>query len=508
MTLLELIGRGGDLDHAIESPGREPLAYGEVRSQVERTVVTLATFGLGPGDRVAIVLPGGPELVTALLGVASAAAAAAPLNPAYRSEEFEHYLADLGASAVLTCEAAGQHVHAAASALGVPVVHVNVSDGAPAGAFELELLTRRHQPASIRPRPARAADTALLLHTSGTTSRPKLVPLAHAKLVASADSVARTLRLDGADRCLTVMPLFHIHGIVGAALATLGTGGSVLCTGFNAFRFLDWLREMRPTWTTAVPTMYQAVLARLRDRDQRAVGHTLAFLRSSSLALAPALMSRLEAAFDVPVIEALGMTEAAHQVASNPLPPDQRRPGSVGIAAGADVAVVGTGGVVRPSGSGELVVRGPAVFDGYENNPEANASAFVDGWFRTGDSVVIDEAGYVTIVGRIKELINRGGEKIGPREIEDVLLDHPAVEQAVAFPMPHPTLGDDVAAAVVLDTPTAATPAELREHVRRRLAAFKVPHSLLVVDEIPVGPTGKPQRLKLATLFGLTTAGD
>ena len=488
-TILDLIEAGDDADVAVEAAGRVPLDYAGLRSHTDRTRAALAGFGVGLGDRVAIVLPAGAEAATAFLSVASTAAAV-PLNPGYRPAEFERLLPDLGVTAVLTSSAAGDPIHHAAMRRGLPVLHAMTREGGPAATFDVELASGSTGalPACASPRPD---DPALVLHTSGTTSRPKIVPLRQRNLVAGAGNVAATLGLSAGDKCLAVMPLFHIHGLVASVLATLAAGGTLFCTdGFNAFGFERLLAASRATWTTAVPTMYQAVLARYSG-----TAHTLRLMRSSSVALPASLMRKLEARFETPVLEALGMTEASHQVAANPPPPGERRAGSVGVAAGAEVRVAG----------GELLIRGPGVFDGYESNPDANAAAFLDGWFRTGDLGSIGADGYVTLTGRIKELINRGGEKIGPREVEDVLLDHADIEQAVVFPTPHETLGEDVAAAVVLARGSDATEREIRSHVRERLAAFKVPKTIVIVDEIPQGPTGKPQRLTLAAQLGLPT---
>jgi acyl-CoA synthetase (AMP-forming)/AMP-acid ligase II len=346
---------------------------------------------------------------------------------------------------------------------------------------------------------------ALVLHTSGTTSRPKLVPLTHRNVCASAHHIAATLELSPMDRCLNVMPLFHIHGLMAAVLASLEAGGSVFCTpGFSALKFFSWLQEADPTWYTAVPTMHQAILARAERNPRILAAARLRFVRSSSSSLPPRVMAELEKTFRAPVIEAYGMTEAAHQMASNPLPPRPRKPGTVGVAAGPEVAVMDEEGRILPAGSpGEVVIRGPNVTPGYQANPGANATSFTHGWFRTGDQGVLDPDGYLTITGRLKEIINRGGEKISPREVDEVLLDHPAVQQAVAFAVPHPTLGEEVAAAVVLRDGARATEEELRAFASGRLAPFKVPRTLLFLEEIPKGPTGKLQRIGLAAKLGL-----
>jgi acyl-CoA synthetase (AMP-forming)/AMP-acid ligase II len=345
-----------------------------------------------------------------------------------------------------------------------------------------------------------------VLHTSGTTSRPKIVPLRHINVTASAYHIGATLRLTPDDVCLNIMPLFHIHGLIAATLSSLAAGASVFCTpGFNAFRFFAWFQEARPTWYTAVPTMHQAILG-LAGRHEAAIkASRLRFIRSSSSSLPPQVMEALEQAFGVPVIEAYGMTEAAHQMASNPLPPGKRYPGSVGIAAGPEIAIMDDAGKLLPAGAlGEVVIRGRNVTAGYENNPEANAKAFTNGWFRTGDQGVLDEQGYLRLTGRLKELINRGGEKISPIEVDVVLMDHPAVAQCLTFALPHPMLGEEVACAVVLAEGASAQDHELRSFAAERLAQFKVPRKFVFLNEIPKGATGKLQRIGLAEKLGLT----
>jgi oxalate---CoA ligase len=352
-----------------------------------------------------------------------------------------------------------------------------------------------------------SGDTALVLHTSGTTSRPKIVPLLQRNVLASAAHIGATLALTPADVCLNIMPLFHIHGLIAATLSSLAAGAQVSCTpGFNALRFFGWLDEVRPTWYTAVPTMHQAILARA-DRNQEILARSrLRLIRSSSASLPAPVMLELERTFGVPVIESYGMTEAAHQMASNPLPPRPRKPGSVGIASGPEVAILDDAGQLLPRGEiGEVSIRGPNVTPGYEANPEANAKAFTHGWFRTGDQGLLDEDGYLRLTGRLKELINRGGEKISPLEVDEVLMTHPAVAQVVTFGMPHDKLGEDVAAAVVLREGKTATDRELRDFAATRLADFKVPRKIVILAEIPKGATGKLQRIGLAAKLGLAS---
>ena len=349
------------------------------------------------------------------------------------------------------------------------------------------------------------ADAALILHTSGTTSRPKIVPLTHGNLCASARNIVETLSLGPTDRGLHVMPLFHIHGLVAGLLAPLLAGGSVFCApGFNALKFFAWMDEARPTWYTAVPTMHQAILARAgRNRDV-ILRSPLRFIRSSSASLPPQVMAGLEETFSAPVIEAYAMTEAAHQMTSNPLPPRPRKPGTVGVAAGPEVRILDAQGNVLPAGQiGEVAIRGENVLQGYENNPQANAAAFVNGWFRTGDQGHLDEDGYLRITGRLKEIINRGGEKISPREVDEVLLSHPAVAQALTFALPHEKLGEEVAAAIVVHEGQKVAEQELRDFAAGRLSDFKVPRRIVFLEQIPAGPTGKPQRIGLAKRLGL-----
>jgi acyl-CoA synthetase (AMP-forming)/AMP-acid ligase II len=345
----------------------------------------------------------------------------------------------------------------------------------------------------------------MVLHTSGTTSRPKIVPLSQRNLAISAGNIRDHLQLTVEDRCLNVMPLFHIHGLVAAVLASLDAGASVACSpGFDAFRFFEWIDQLEPTWFTAVPTMHQLILSRARGKEDVIKRHPLRFMRSSSASLPPAVMADMEALFGAPMIEAYGMTEASHQMASNPLPPEARKPGSVGRGSRVEIAIMNDAGVLLAKGeTGEVVIAGRNVTAGYESNPEANAGAFTNGWFRTGDQGYLDEDDYLFLTGRLKEIINRGGEKISPREIDEVLLEHDAVEQAVAFAVPHARLGEDVAVAVVLADGAELNERDVRAYVASRLADFKVPRTVVFVDEIPKGPTGKLQRIGLAEQLGL-----
>jgi acyl-CoA synthetase (AMP-forming)/AMP-acid ligase II len=502
-TVPDLLKRGAEAAPAIGTPGRPWLTHGALRTLAHRTVAALNGMGIGRADRVAIVLPNGPEMAAAFVAIACGATTA-PLNPAYKAEEFDFYLSDLGAKCLVIQEGMESPARAVAAARSIPVVEL-ASTGGPAGEFTLRsqsAMTGR----PAHPGAAEAQDVALVLHTSGTTSRPKIVPLRQINIAASAFHIGECLRLTPDDVCLNIMPLFHIHGLMAATLSSLAAGAAVSCSpGFNAFRFFTWFDEVRPTWCTAVPTMFQALLP-LAARNKGVIERgRLRFLRSSSASMPPQVMVELEAVFGVPLLESYGMTEAAHQMASNPLPPRARHGGSVGIAAGPEIGIMDESGHLLPTGGlGEVVIRGRNVTAGYENNPDANAKAFVHGWFRTGDEGTLDAEGYLRLTGRLKEIINRGGEKVSPLEVDAVLMEHPAVQQVVTFAMPHPKLGEEVAAAVVLRDGQKCDEHALRDFCGERLAGFKVPRKIVFLAEIPKGATGKLQRIGLAERLGVS----
>jgi len=498
-TLNALLASGAAAAPAIRAPGRPALSYAGLRDLAAATIARLNGIGIGRNDRVAIVLPNGPEMAAAFIAI-GAGATTAPLNPAYRADEFNFYLTDLKAKALVVQKGVATEARDVAAKLGVTVLEL--VPGEHAGSFTLE----GGSPAKAsQPGAAEAGDIALVLHTSGTTARPKIVPLSQANICASAQHIGATLALSPADACLNIMPLFHIHGLIAAVLSSLGAGGAVICTpGFDALRFFRLLDEERPSWYTAVPTMHQTILTRA-DRNAEIIERAkLRFIRSSSASLPGPVMEQLEAVFGCPLVESYGMTEASHQMASNPLA-GPRKPGSVGRAAGPEVAIMDDDGTILPQGEiGEVVIRGPNVTAGYEANPDANAKAFTNGWFRTGDQGAFDAEGYLTLTGRLKELINRGGEKVSPLEVDGVLSAHPAVAQALTFAMPHAKLGEEVAAAVVLREGAACTERELRDFAAQQLADFKVPRKVVFLPEIPKGATGKLMRIGLAEKLGLS----
>jgi oxalate---CoA ligase len=495
-TLLDLLERIPSARTAIVVPESSiRISYGDLRRQIQSLAESLAAAGVQRGDRVGIALPNGlPGIVSFF--AAAMAGTAAPLNPSYKEEEFRFYLEDTKARVlILPREGLDEARRAAADKVRLLAIDMDATGRvAFAGLSDRKPFT-----------PPAVDDVALVLHTSGSTGRPKRVPLTQENLSVSARNIARTYELGPEDVAMCVMPLFHVHGLVASTLGTLSTGGTLVVPAkFNPLSFWRVAREHGVTWYSAVPTIHQLLLARVdRTAGPPAGSERLRFIRSCSAALPPQVMHDLEQAFGAPVLEAYGMTEAAHQMASNPLPPALRKPGSVGRGTGVKISIIdGEGHHLPPGGRGEVVVKGPNVTRGYENNPGANASSFIDGWFRTGDQGFLDEDGYLTLVARIKELIIRGGEKISPREIDEVLLAHPAVAEAVCFGVPHRTWGEEVAAAVVVRQPV--TEAELLAFCRARLAEFKRPKQIHITDVIPRTATGKIQRGAVAQAFAQT----
>jgi oxalate---CoA ligase len=493
-TLRSVLARGPDEATALVAPeGERRWTYGALRSQVAALAGQLADAGIRRGDRVAMVLPNGPEIVAAFLAIVHGGAVAAPLNPAYTQDEFRFFFGDIQPRALIVPPGEAEAARVTAPA------DCTIVEATTDGQGRLTFAGSGAGSGSVaEPDPD---DIALVLHTSGTTSRPKQVPLRHRNLLASARTIVRTYQLGPEDVSLCVMPLFHVHGLVASTLSTLLSGGKVIAPArFSAGRFWQDARDHGATWYSAVPTIHQILLARA-DADAPLTGTTgLRFARSCSSALAPAVMHALEQRLGVPVLEAYGMTEASHQMASNPLPPARHVPGSVGMATGVKIGIMDKSGAFLPADTiGEVVITGESVTNGYLNNPEANAASFTSGWFHTGDQGRLDQEGYLYLTGRLKELILRGGENIAPREIDEVLLTHPAVAEAITFGLADEKYGEEVAAAVVLREP--ATPDELLAHCRERLAAFKTPKTIYITDQIPRTATGKIQRRIVAAAF-------
>jgi acyl-CoA synthetase (AMP-forming)/AMP-acid ligase II/thioesterase domain-containing protein len=491
---------------AILAPERAPLTYGQLLRHIEDVVQTLHTLGVGRQDRLALVLPNGPEMAVAFLALASGATCA-PLNLGYSIDEFDLYLANLHAEALLIPQGMDSPARAVAQARGIRVIELLCMPKAEAGLFTLIGATVARPVVHGFAGPN---DVALVLHTSGTTSQPKVVPLTHANICTAADNLLTALTLDARDRGLNLVPLFHTYGLVAATLTSLAAGASVVCTpGFYAPQFFAWLEQFRPTWYQAVPAMHQAILACAAQHRETIARCRLRFIRSGTAPLPPSLRAELERVFNSRVVEGYGTVEASGLVTCNPPPSRPWKSGSVGRTIGPEVAIMDDAGTRLPAGeTGEIAVRGATVMQGYDMDPTANRGTFIHGWFRTGDEGFLDADGYLFLTGRIKEIINRGGEKVSPREVEEVLLEHPAVAQVAVFAIPHAQLGEEVAAAIVLGKNTSATAGEIREFASARLADFKVPRRVVFVDEIPKGPTGKVQRMGLAAKLGLAEHGQ
>lgn len=467
------------------------VTYQQLRDQVMKMADDLAGLGIRRGDRVATVLPNGlPSIVTFL--AASVAGTAAPLNPGYRPDEVSFYLEDTAAKILLLPPDGAAEARQAAEGK-VPTYSVQMDEKG----FVRILDAPTARKSVVPPAPD---DVALVLHTSGSTGRPKRVPIRHSNIGASARNIVNTYALSPDDVAVCVMPLFHVHGLVASVLSTFLSGGAVVIPAkFSPLSFWRIVRDTRASWYSAVPTIHQLLLTRAGG-ERPAGSESLRFIRSCSAALPPEMMQSMEQVFGAPVLEAYGMTEASHQMCSNPQPPRPRKAGSVGPGTGVKVSIMDAAGNHLAQGQrGEVVIQGPNVVREYENNPEANAKSFTNGWFRTGDQGYLDEDSYLILTGRIKELINRGGEKIAPREIDEVLLAHPAVAEAVAFGVPHPTWGEEVAAAVVLRSPESET--AILGFCKERLAEFKRPKKLYIVEKIPRTATGKIQRGAVAASF-------
>jgi len=485
--------------HAVLAPGRAPLTYGALWSRANEMVRELRSFGVGRNDRVAVVLPDGPETAVAIIAVASGAVCV-PLHPGFTADEWRRYFGALRVAALLTRADMDSASRGVASSLGIAVIDLSPRPSEGSGAFSLVCSATRR---AVGGELASTADDAFILLTSGSTSQPKMVPLTHASVCLSAYNVGTALALGPRDRLLNVLPLFHGHGLISGVTAALAAGSSVVCTpGFEAAAFFGWLTKFRPTWYTAVPAIHRAVLSAAGRHKHSAQRSSLRLIRSASSSLAPEVLGGLEALFGVPVIDTYGMTEAATQIAANPLA--RRKPGSVGQSAGAEIAILDGEGQRLPSGErGEIALRGPTITRGYDNDAAATASAFRAGWFRTGDLGYLDEDGYLFIVGRIKDIINRGGQKVAPAEVEQGLLSHPDVVEAAVFSVPHRRLGADVAAAVVLRPDAKIRAESLRDFARERLARFKVPGLIRFVPQIPKGPAGKIKRDELVAVFSI-----
>ncbi len=487
---------------AILAPGRDPLTFARLQQQVEETFARLRELGVGRGDLVASVLPNGPDAGAAVLGVSSCATIV-PINPDAQRAEYEWLFRELSPKILLAAGAAPAAREAARTA-NVPVI--DVIPKAEAGAFALhaEMRTRISGSGEFAVR----GDIAYIVATSGSTARPKLAPLTHRIVCATIASLVDVLALTPADRGLNFSPLFHVLGLHGGLLAPIGSGGSaVLTSGFHALDFFQWLDQFQPTWFSAVPAILQTIMDHADRYESVLESAPIRFVRTGGAPVPSALVDRVESVFGAPLLHVYGMSEAPVITADRYSSP--RRAGSTGRPCSGEVAIVdGEARPLAPGETGEIVVRGPRVIDGYFRNPEATRRAFRNGWFYTGDTGYLDDGGYLFLTGRASEWINRGGEKIAPLEIEEALLAHPAVAEALAFAAPDPRLGQEIAAAIVLRSGAAATAYDLQAFVSARLAAHKLPRRIVFLSALPVGATGKTRRSQMVEYLTPSEGSD
>ncbi|KAK4843534.1 hypothetical protein QYF36_009474 [Acer negundo] len=485
---------------AISVSGKFDVTYSRLQELVEHAASLLVDHGVKPGNVVALVFPNTLEYVVMFLAVIRCRATAAPLNSAYTAEEFEFYLSDSESKLLIMPQEGIQTAKAAASKLNIPHFTVTLPDSN----FTITLSSssssesKSNNTDSIAQLINDSSDVALFLHTSGTTSHPKGVPLTQLNLASSVLNIISVYKLTESDSTVLLLPLFHVHGLMAGLLSSLAAGAAVTLPAagrFSASTFWSDMVKYNATWYTAVPTIHQIVLERHLSKPEP-VSLKLRFIRSCSASLAPSIMSRLEEAFGAPVLEAYAMTEASHLMASNPLPEDgPRKPGSVGIPVGQEMCILDEKGVMQEAGvSGEVCIRGPNVTKGYKNNPKANDEAFKFGWFHTGDVGFLDSDGYLHLVGRIKELINRGGEKISPIEVDAVLVSHPDIAQAVSFGEPDEKYGEEIYCAVIPREGAELKEEDVLSYCKKNLASFKVPKKVFITDSLPKTATGKIQR--------------
>ncbi|KHJ32714.1 putative peroxisomal-coenzyme a synthetase [Erysiphe necator] len=492
-------------DHAtaIIVPGEEPttISYKNMASEILSFQIKLALLGVTVESAVSIAFPNSYEFVISFLASTSQRAIAAPLNPQYKQEEFEFYIGDLNSTLLLVPKGSfDRNTPAVRAARNFNTAIAECYWNGREMILDLKDGGKLNGKGNQKIERARPNDIALILHTSGTTGRPKAVPLTHRNLIKSMKNIRTTYALTSHDRSFLVMPLFHVHGLLAGFLAPLFAGGSVVIPSkFSASKFWTDFISCKANWYTAVPTIHQILLNSSPPNPKPSIR----FIRSCSSPLSPTVFHKLEEAFGAPVLEAYAMTEAAHQMTSNPLPPEKRIPGSVGMAQGVDIKIFNENGdKVSIDEEGEICVKGENVTAGYLNNPIANKSAFTkDGFFKTGDQGRLDENGYLYITGRIKELINKGGEKISPIELDNVLLQHSKIDEAVSFAIPDSIYGENIAVAVVAKKNEKVTEEDVKAWIKNRLADFKVPKIVHITDKIVKTATGKIQRRLVAEEF-------
>lgn len=478
---------------ALLIPGREPLTYGAVLRWLGPARAALRTAGLRAGQAAAVVMQPGAESILACLAI-TGESACAPLHPALIEDEYHVYLSRLGASTLVIPGSGSSAAAAAARSLGIRVLRMSRWAGATPAALMPE--AGHEGPAAGA---ARQTDAALLMFTSSTSGNPKLAPVTRANLTARLAFDASALGLGRNDRYLSLMPLYHLHGL-SAVLTQLAAGGSVVCApGFDPASFLSWWTQFRPTWFSGGVPLLEAVAAMATAGQDCFASAPPRFIRVTGGIPEPSLREAIQARLGAPVLDGYGLTEAGSTARARM---DRTKPGSVGTSVGTEIAVADSdGSILGADQEGEILLRGPAVISRYLDDEEATRLAFRNGWFRTGDLGRLDAEGFLYITGRLKEIINRGGEKILPEEIDRVLVSHPGVKEAAAFAVPHRTLGEDVAAAVAPRAGVVLSEAELRRHCLGRLASFKIPRVFAFVEAIPRTASGKPKRSALASQY-------
>ena len=486
------------------------ISYSQLDSLVRSAMAQLTGLGLGPRDTIALVSDNCVEFVVALLAVVSSGARVAPLNPALTLSEMGTRLSKLPVHALLAPKHLASKLEfadAIAENTAPWIISIENSDGA----HEVRIANKNGRSptsgvAANATAPIAGEDIALLMFTAGTTSAPKVVPWTHRSVVSSVQNISSGYDLSPQDATLIVMPLFHGHGLVAGLLATLASGGSAYLPSTGAFSaHLFWPDVVRlgVTWYTAAPTIHRILLNRAAQEYPSNSPLALCFIRSCSAPLDVELATATISTFRVPVISAYGMTETTHQVSSNPLPVNgTNKTSSVGLPTGVEIRIVAEDGKDAATGSiGEIWVRGITVTTGYLNNPQANSASFVDGWFRSGDLGSREADGYLFVRGRLKEIINRGGEKISPGDIDAALLSNPKVLEAASFGESDAVYGEIVQAAVILRPGMEATEGELRDYCRTKLSAFEVPERIYLVANFPRTAKGSTDRRALALRF-------
>ncbi|WP_460989854.1 non-ribosomal peptide synthetase [Sphingobium sp. TomTYG45] len=484
LTIPNLLRKFDALDEpALLAADADCLSRADLFAISDAVQISLAGKGCSLGSRVGSLLSGGPIDAAILIGAMSSAACV-PLNPATPAREVIGAFSSLGVGVVLIRD-------------DYPWVQELTDGGLEIiSASQIRSSASEHK---IEPQisfpPKRADDIALIMRTSGTTSGPKTVALSQEKICLAARNMQSILRLTPEDRCLNAMPLFHTHGLVTAVISALASGGSIVCQdSFVADDFFTWTESFRPSWFTGVPAMYQAILAAAQGNNWPSMEGRFRVVRSSSAPLPPAVAARVESFFGAPLIETYGITEAS-VVASNPMPPRQQKRGSVGLPTAAEIEIVSEDGATLPNGElGEIKVRGPMVIDHYDGNPSASEAAFRNGWFHTGDLGYFDSDGYLFIAGRTGETLKRGGNRVSLLDIENALTSLEGIAEAVAYPVPHPTLGSDIHAGVVLQKGSLVTGERVRSELNRITDSYKVPTRIRVIYEIPRTATGKIDR--------------